>query len=153
VTRRWRLRAQTAQAMALLCLARLLVAALPFRLWQASLGQAGLGQATNAMTPVRQIGAAERDRAWRLASHVERATFRLPFRVKCLPQAMVLVWLLRRRGIACSFILAVRPAAQRGADDDLHAWTECGGGVLIGELPGPWIVILRLENPVNPDKS
>ncbi len=27
---------------------------------------------------------------------------------------------------------------------ELHAWVEVGGDIVLGELPGPWIPVLRL---------
>ena len=115
-----------------LCLARGLVTLVPLRLWRGQLGLAG-----DASAPLL-------DRAVRLARHVERAAARLPFPSKCLPQAMALSWMLRRRGIAHTLIFAVRPPEMRGAADALHAWVEVAGKRLIGDLPGPWIVSLRL---------
>lgn len=124
---------RTARAAGLLCCARLLIAVLPFGLWRRGIGpHEGRRQ--------RQ----DPDAARRLAAHVERAAWRLPFTVKCLPQAMALSWQLRRRGIAHSLVLAVRPPAMRGGDDALHAWVECNGRIVLGELPGPWI---RLTAP------
>ncbi len=115
-----------------LCLARGLVALAPLRLWRGRLGLAG------------GAGAPFLDRAARLARHVERGVARLPFPSKCLPQAMALSWMLRRRGIAHALIFAVRPPALRRAADALHAWVEVAGIRLNGDLPGQWIVSLRL---------
>ena len=115
-----------------LCLARGLVALAPLRLWRGRLGLAG------------GAGAPFLDRAARLARHVERGAARLPFPSKCLPQAMALSWMLRRRRIAHALIFAVRPPQLRGFTEGLHAWVEVAGKCLIGDLPGPWIVSLRL---------
>lgn len=125
--------------MALLCLARLLVGLVPFRLWRATLGHvAGEGDASGADC----LQAYQTAR--RFAAHVERAAARLPFATKCLPRAMALAWMLRARGLGYRLKLAVRPPHARSGQDDLHAWVEAGGTTVIGELPGPWVVTLTL---------
>lgn len=129
----WRARLRTGQAMVLLCLARLLVAAVPFRYWRGRLGGRAGDPADSAVARL-------------LAAHIERAARRLPLAIKCLPQAAALSWQLRRRRIGHRLVFAVRPAAVRGAGDGLHAWIECGAAIVLGELPGPW-----LELPV-PDR-
>ena len=117
----------------MLCRARLTIAALPFERWRESLG--GEGAPGGPSAP---------DEAIRLAAHVEWAAKRLPFEVKCLPQAMALSSLLRRRGIGHAVVFAVRPPALRGSPEDLHAWVEVGGKTVLGDLPGPWVETLRL---------
>jgi Transglutaminase-like superfamily len=135
----WRSRALTVRAMALLCLARLLVALVPFRLWRATLGHiAGAGD-TNGADYLQDYGIARR-----FAAHVERAAVHLPFETKCLPRAMALAWMLRAKGLGYSLKLAVRPPQARSGQDDLHAWVEAGGTLVIGNLPGPWVVTLTL---------
>lgn len=129
----WRLRRRTLHAMVLLCRARLLVALVPLARWRGSLGLDGEG-----------AGGRESGReARRLALHVERAAARLPFETKCLARAMALSWLLRARAIPHALVIAARPRAARGGDDALHAWVEQGGAIVLGELPGPWLEMLR----------
>lgn len=119
--------------MFLLVQARALIAWVPFARWRRRLGLAG------------EAGAGCLGTARQLAAHVERGAWRLGLPVKCLPRAMALSWLLRRRGIAHRLIVAVRPQAEReGAADALHAWVECGGETVLGALEGPWIVVLDL---------
>lgn len=130
----WRPRCRTLEAMALLSVARALVALVPLRLWRTRLGW----QADRVRGEVT-----DRQALW-LANHVERAAFRLPLATRCLPRAMALSWMLRRRGIGHSVVFAVRPPALRSGEDALHAWVERSGEVLIGELPGPWMETLRL---------
>lgn len=130
--RTWRLRGRTLEAMALLCAARLLIGLVPFRRWRRALGWAG-AEAAQPGGPRPAV----------LARHVERAASRLPFEAKCLPRAMALSWMLRRRKIGHAIVLAARPASRRDAGDDLHSWVEKEGRVLIGELPGPWIEVWR----------
>jgi hypothetical protein len=128
---RWRGRVGTLSAMAMLCWARVLVALVPFRRWQASLGLVGKEPNANAG-------------AQSLANMVDRAAGHLPFETKCLPRAMALSWMLQRRQIAHSVVFAVRLPAQRDEVDTLHAWVEVRGLKILGSLPGRWIETLRL---------
>lgn len=84
------------------------------------------------------------DRARQLAADVEWAARRLPVATKCLPRAMALSWMLRRRRIGHTLVIAVRPSEMRQSADAMHAWVEIEGERLIGDLPGPWIETLRL---------
>jgi hypothetical protein len=120
--------------MALLLLARGMIALVPMRQWRGRLGLAG--------------SAANLQRSTRLAAQVERAAWRLPLPTKCLPRAMALSWLLRRQRIGHQVTLAVRPLGQRETSDALHAWVEVNGKIVLGELPGPWIVIHRMPQRV-----
>jgi hypothetical protein len=121
--------------MAALGVARALVAVAPFRTWKSTLG---LVDAPGLCPP------ASLSKAQRLANQVEWAAGRLPFQTKCLPRAIALSWLLRRERICHTVVFAVRPAELWQSRDDLHAWVESGGTVLIGALPGPWHETLRL---------
>lgn len=117
--------------MLLLLAARLLIAAVPFGMWRKWLG--GQADAQNRV---------DAPAARRLAAYIERAAWRLPITIKCLPQAMALSWQLRRSGLAHSIVFAVRPPGHRDGRDDLHAWIEVGGQVVLGDLPGPWLRML-----------
>jgi hypothetical protein len=128
----WRLRGRTVEAIGWLCLARLMVGWLPFSIWRGRLGMSGTA-APRATIEAR-----------RLAQHIERAAGRLLFTTLCLPRAMALSWMLRRRAIPHRLVMAARPAGQRGGADDLHAWTEASETIVLGELPGPWIVVESL---------
>ena len=132
----WRARARTAEAIALLALARLLVAAAPFARWRGRLGLAG-------------EAAPEQHRlARQLAGHVERGAWRLGLPLKCLPRAMALSWMLRRRGIAHRLVMAARPQSDRGgADEALHAWVECADETVLGALDGPWLEVFAAPRP------
>jgi hypothetical protein len=118
--------------MTALTLARLVVAVFPFNRWRQTLGRSGTAADADAV------------RAKRLAAHVEWAAKLLPFPTKCLPRAMALSWILRRRRIGHVVVFAVRPSNLRGSKDDLHAWVEVDGVKIIGDLPGPWLETLRL---------
>ena len=125
---RWRGRALTAEAVVLLGIARVLVTAVAFRRWRATLGKPVPAEPGN---PALQL---ERNRdARRLARAVIRAARRLPGESRCLPQAMALAWMLGRRGFACTVVLGVLPGRRRGEIDDLHAWVICGGEIVIGQ--------------------
>jgi hypothetical protein len=130
---RWRL--LVAEALALLVLARLLVAGPPLRWWRRWLGP--LTSAPSADPPTTADH--------RLARAVERATQRLPGGAKCLPRAIVLHWMLRRRQRPSQLVIAVLPGSVRGGADDLHAWIETGGEVLIGQLDQPFQPIARFN--------
>ena len=129
----WRLRWRTLRAMALLCRARLLVARVPLARWRGTLGLVGEARGD----------AGEHREARRLAVHVERAAARLPFETKCLVRAMALSWLLRAAAIPHALVVAARPQGARNGADDLHAWVEHAGAIVLGDLPGPWLEVLR----------
>jgi len=57
-----------------------------------------------------------------------------------------LSWMLRGRGIGHAFVFAVRPAGLRDDDDALHAWVEIDRAKILGDLPGPWVETLRLDD-------
>jgi hypothetical protein len=138
---RWRHRLLVAEAGVLLLAGRLLVAFVPFHRWRATLGRiVGETDATAGM---------EADPAPSLASLVaahRRAVRHVPIKVKCLPQAMALQWMLRRRGIVSVLTIATLPKAGRGKLDDLHAWVAASGQILVGASPLPYVPVLRLQN-------
>ncbi len=118
--------------MTALLIAKLVVAAVPFTRWRATLACSAQRSAADY-------------RARRLAARVERAALRLPFETKCLPRAVALSWLLRRRNIGHAVVFAVRPYRARDDTDTLHAWVEIDGTRILGDLPGPWLETLRLD--------
>jgi len=123
----------TALAASTLCAAQTVVACVPFAKWKGSLG----------LRSAKGVSEGGTD-AWRIARQVERAAGRLPFRTKCLPRAVAVSWLLRRRAIPHAVVIAVRPVEVRKQEDALHAWVEVGGEKVIGDLPGAWIETLRV---------
>ena len=60
----------------------------------------------------------------RVAGHV-------PFPAVCLPQAMALQWMLRRRGVSSRLVFGTRRKAQ-DSGLDFHAWLTVGGECVIG---------------------
>ena len=133
--RPWRGRLATVRSMAALSWARLLVVAVPFSWWRDRLG---CKESVDDTVPLVE--------GQRLARQIEWAAERLPGEVKCLPQAMVLSWILRSNQIRHAVVFAVRPAGRRQQPDSLHAWVEIDGTTVLGNLPGPWLETLRLGN-------
>ena len=139
---RWRARATTLEAMVLLLAARALVAGVRFARWRATLGSP-LSPGTADPAPGRDGNLEPR----RLARAIERAAARLPGESKCLPRAMALQWLLRRRRLGGVLHLGVRSAAERGTLDDLHAWVTRGGEVLVGASEATHRPVYAAANP------
>ena len=138
----WRGRGATLEAMAWLVVARLLIARVTFGRWRGWLG----------VSTVPEVG----DRALRLADNlprrrlaraVERAAARLPGENLCLPQAIALQWMLRRRALGGILHIGVLPGWERGSLDDLHAWVTCFGEVLIGADAKPHRPLFAAANP------
>ena len=119
-----------------LAAARLLIAILPFGYWHRWLGQHG------ATRPVQQGADAQ---VVLLARAVRRGAVRLPFETKCLPRAIALHTMLRRRREPSQLVLGVLDLGQRGTLDDLHAWVESGGEVVIGALDQTLHPLTRFE--------
>ena len=131
-TERWQARWRTVRAAAMLARARLTIATLPFERWRKTLGGASLPPGNDQLTA-------------KLAADVNWAARRVPFKTKCLPRAMALSWMMRKGGLGHTLVLAARPAGWRGTDDNLHAWIEVDGRIILGDLPGPWVETLRLK--------
>jgi hypothetical protein len=122
--------------MVLLIVARLLIALVPFRYWRSSLGRiVREPHAAGSEEASRPVGLAHR-----------RGVARLPITVKCLPQAMALQWMLRRRGLPSVLTIATLPRAGRSTLDDLHAWVAAAGRVLVGASPLPYVPVLHLQS-------
>lgn len=132
----------TLEAMALLALARFLVARIPLHRWRWTLGQSLapgtplLGPALVATGPARRIGAA-----------TERGAYRLGGVFKCLPKAICAHWMLRRRGYRSVIVLAALPRDAAAPADELHAWAETDLGVVIGESNLPYRPVSRFGRP------
>lgn len=60
---------------------------------------------------------------------VERVAWHLPFRARCLPQAMAAQWMLRRRGERSTLVLGAR---RGGGATEFHAWLLAGGELIVG---------------------
>jgi hypothetical protein len=66
-------------------------------------------------------------RGVRLGHAVAKTLGPIPGDTRCLTRSLVLTWLLARRGIGSTFVIAVRP----GADFAAHAWVEYHGKPLL----------------------
>lgn len=125
----WRWRALVGEAVVRLVVAWLLVRLLPLGWWRRWLGRPG---------PPPQAAGVAGSAAWLMARAVRRGALLLPFHVKCLPQAIALHTMLRRRALPSRMVIAVLDPRRRGTVDDLHAWVESAGEILIGETEGPF---------------
>jgi len=121
--------ALAAEAAVMLLLARLLVARVPMRYWRGTLGVTtpGDGRPTPGPTGGHEVSPA----LWRIRLAVHRATRRLPVRLRCLPKAMALQWMARRRGLDCTLHIGLA----RDAAEPLHAWIDCGSVQVMGRTP------------------
>lgn len=125
--------------MVLLVVARFLIARIAFGRWRASLGRIASGNKTLPASSQRERAMAEG-----CGHAVRRAARRLPGSL-CLPQAMALQWMLRRRGVPATLLMGVAGhGARHGALGDLHAWVEMGGAPLLDDGGGCHRVVLRL---------
>ena len=125
------------EAMLRLAFARFLVAALPLQRWRRLLGPLrGPTDAADQTDPAALI----------LARAVNRGAARLPFETKCLPRAMALHAMLRRRRLPSVLVIGVLDPSQRGPIEDLHAWVESGAAVIIGALEQPFHPLARFGN-------
>lgn len=139
----WRRRRTLEAAWALGCW-RLAVAVLPLRTWIGRVGTVVTGHDGDG--PASDGNSTDCARARVLARHVERAAQRLPFTTLCLPRALALGAMLRRRGIAYTITIAARPPHMRGNGDDLHGWISVQETIVLGALPGPWNPVLKIHN-------
>ncbi len=90
---------------------------------------ARLMQRSNSRRPTHPATVSEMQYAQRLAELAAIAGRRNAVRTTCLRQALLLQWLLRRRGLAAELRIGVR---KQDAALDAHAWVELDG-VALGE--------------------
>lgn len=98
--------------------ASLAVRWLPFRAIVRSLGGGRVQPAATAAQPEA------------IATAVQRASRRLPWRSVCLQQGLAAHWMLRRRGAASRLHYGLRSDAERLS---AHVWVTAGGVKVIGE--------------------
>ena len=122
------------EAGVLILLARVLVACLPLRLWRKTLGTVQPAGPPEPLAPPPL--------ALACAHAVGRAAHRMPASL-CLPRAMALQWMLRRRALPGELVLGVKPG-ERGGLDDLHAWVELAGAIVLNDSAGAHREVLRL---------
>lgn len=125
---------RVAEAACLLIAARLLIRFIPMAHWRGTLGQPQSGDAA--------VQAGDDKAAEVLAFAVIRAARFLPLPFLCLPRAMALQWMLRRRGIGS--ILVMGTTGGRIDQLALHAWVERNGRILIGEDEQAHVPVLML---------
>jgi hypothetical protein len=115
-----------AEAVVLLLMAVLLIRLAPLRSWRNSLGRIAPAPPDHAVTTAHR----------RIARAVVRATEWLPGEYVCLPRAMAVQWMLRRRGLPSALVFGVVQGGLASGDiHALHAWVETGTTVLIGNDP------------------
>ena len=119
-----------AEATAMLGLASLAIACVPFRR-VATLARAPqtppAGAEPHTIRPVR----------WAVAAMARR----VPWRAKCLEQAFAAQWMLRRRAVAAVIHYGV---ARSGDELKAHAWVRAGGTDVIGcENSGDFAEVAR----------
>ena len=142
-------KAMALEAALLLLLARLLVAHAPMRHWRRWLvtteepAPAGgppavphaafsAGDPEEPAPAGEHLARAPQQRLPRRAARIVRRVARhVPFPAVCLPQAMALQWMLRRRGVASRLFFGARRKTQ-DSGLDFHAWLTAGGECVIG---------------------
>ena len=132
-------KAMALEAALFLLLARLLVVYVPMRHWRRWLvtaeGPAPAGGPPaipkDRRPPVHTRRAPQQRLPRRVARIVRRVARHVPFPAVCLPQAMALQWMLRRRGVASRLFFGARRKAQ-DSGLDFHAWLTVGGECVIG---------------------
>ena len=123
----WRARAHIAEAAFLLIYARILIGHVRFGRWRASLGR--IGAAPPAAPPPAPVD------VYHLAHAVDRAGARLRYPFKCLPRAMALHWMLKRRGIGSTLAIGIAKGQAGEQLHDLHAWVVVGDKTVLGADP------------------
>ena len=70
----------------------------------------------------------------RIAWAVTAVARRLPGRITCLSEAIAAHTMLRHRGFRPELHFGVREHSHSSQPLDAHAWVECGGKIVVGEL-------------------
>ena len=102
----------------------------------AALGLCGFGfrrfqtwlEQVRPLPPRPEVRESHLEQALATARLVQAAARYSPFRPACLPQSLVLWWLLRRQGLAGELHIGVKPP--QGYRLEAHAWVEFQGLVL-----------------------
>lgn len=144
-----RLRPVHAEAALFIVTARLLTAVLPFKIWQRFVGAPQEGPApAQTPPPLTAPGTATASpavmQARSLAARVERVAPIVPLKATCLPRAIALLWMLRRRGYQ-SVRLHLGVASSPEAGFEAHAWLTVDGTIVIGETDSMFQPLLALE--------
>ncbi len=117
-----RVRLEVVEALAFLTLASVAVPLVPYGRIRRYLG------AFPRETP-RELQEADERRALRVRSRIRTVCRSLGWKPRCLARALAATAMLRRRGLASTTYLGVRPGARpvRG-----HAWVRCGRVYVVG---------------------
>jgi Transglutaminase-like superfamily len=118
-------RARVAEAMLSLIVAKFLIDYVRFGRWRNSLG--AVDNVTQCATNIASI--------YPVIRAVRRATERLRSEYVCLPRAMAVQWMLRRRGTPSTLVLGLARDMNAGALIGVHAWVEVSGTIVIGAMP------------------
>lgn len=70
----------------------------------------------------------------RIGWAVEAVARRLPVTMTCLPKALAADAMLRRRGFTSQLHLGARQPRVGSGGFESHAWVECEGRVVVGDL-------------------
>ncbi len=134
----WGDRLLLAEAAVSLTAARLAVLVVPFRWIAPRLGR------TMASSPMEDPADPELPR--RIGWAVGAASRHLPWRSRCLAEAIAGKAMLRRRAVASTLYLGL--AKGERANLESHAWLRCGSRVVIGErASGGFAVIASFAEP------
>lgn len=143
-------RAMALEATLDLLVARLLVRYVPMRLWRRRIDTVGepaaaaqgsaasqrtaTGSGKTALPGARGVPGepAPRHMPLKVGRVVRKVARRLPFRARCLPQAMAAQWMLRRRGIGSRLVFGTRRDTTPAASLEFHAWLIVSGECVIG---------------------
>ena len=130
----WPDRALLCEAVFLLALARVAIAALPFR-WLVRL----LGRGDSAAAPLADMPEALITRVrWAVIAGAGR----VPWRAVCFQQGVAAHWMLRRRGVPSVLYYGTAPDAAKGLA--AHVWVRAGAlDVIGGEVAGRFAVLAR----------
>lgn len=128
------LKTMALEAALFLLLAWLLVKYVPMRRWRHRLTTAEEAERGGLQPEGRRL-------ARKVARVVRRVARRAPFSAVCLPQAMAVQWILRRRGIPSRLFFGARrrpcPESAPHTDGsasgmDFHAWLTVGDDCVLG---------------------
>lgn len=115
------------EAFVLLGLCRCLILAVPFRLVAPRLMGWFMAET------LKQLPAAQADRAAEVGWAVRRMADHTPWASTCLAQAMAAQNMLGRRGIGSTVYLGLARHRYRIGGLEAHAWLRCGDTILTGE--------------------
>ena len=170
------MQSQVLEAASALLLARLLVVHVPMRHWRRRLDTAtassvpaqhrapsypvapgSLGNDPVAEEPgaaERPASALSRFRDPHSIGHlVRKVARRLPFKARCLPQAMAAQWMLRRRGVTSRLVFGARRGRTPERTIEYHAWLMVAGQCVVGGEELESYVPLPPPNPTTAENA